>query len=112
VAAGALATRVQAEPSQVLVIDLGAGLGALAGAAAASPFIFKSTSPEHERIFLVSTMGATVAGGFAAWLFTRKGGNSHALQAPVLPYAGVIGTSTDATGRASPCFGIGGLGTF
>src|ERR1019366_4530472 len=41
VGAGFLATQVTVSPSRVLLIDLGAGGGALVGAAAASPLIFQ-----------------------------------------------------------------------
>jgi hypothetical protein len=86
VSAGLISTRLRADPGQVLIVDLGAGLGALAGAAATSPFIFKSTSAKNERIFLISTMGASAAGGVVAWLFARRGGQTQALSLPVVPY--------------------------
>ena len=44
VGAGTLATQVTLSPSRVLLIDLGAGGGALVGAAAASPLIFQQGS--------------------------------------------------------------------
>jgi hypothetical protein len=69
---GTLATLVEVEPSRVLAVDLGAGLGGLAGAAAASPFIFGERTPSGDRAFLITTMTATVAGGVLAWFWTKK----------------------------------------
>src|SRR6185369_2651058 len=40
VGAGILSTQVRVSPSRVLLVDLGVGLGGLAGAAAASPLLF------------------------------------------------------------------------
>ena len=70
--AGALATQISPEASRVSLIDLGAGLGGLAGAAAASPLLFGERTEGRERGFLVTTMASTVAGGALAWFLTRK----------------------------------------
>jgi len=102
VLAGTVATFVDIEPSRVLAIDLGAGLGGLAGAAATSPFIFRERTPSGDRAFLVATMGATAAGGVAAWLWTRKT-PAHAGLPMVVPYAGVVAESWDR----SPVLGVG-----
>jgi hypothetical protein len=107
VVGGVVAPYLRMEPSQVLVIDLGAGLGALAGAAATSPFIFKSTSPKNERVFLLSTMGATVTGGVVAWLVTRKSGAPSASSIPLVPYAGIVPSAS-----AQPCVQVGAVGRF
>jgi hypothetical protein len=100
--AGTVATFVDIEPSRVLAIDLGAGLGGLAGAAATSPFIFRERSAAGDRAFLVATMGATAAGGVAAWFWTRKAPARAAL-AGATPYAGVVAEAWDR----SPVLGIG-----
>jgi hypothetical protein len=86
--AGALATQIDIEPSRVLAVDLGAGLGALAGAAAASPFIFGERTPSGDRVFLVTTMATTVAGGVLSWLWTRNASPAKASDVSIVPYAG------------------------
>jgi hypothetical protein len=87
--AGAAARWVTVEPSRVLIIDLGAGLGGLAGAAAASPFIVKDRTEGGDRAFLLTTMGTTVAGGVVAWLWTRKSTPAPPAKALSLPHIGV-----------------------
>lgn len=69
---GTMATLVEVEPSRVLAVDLGAGLGGLAGAAAASPFIFGDRTPAGDRTFLITTMTTTVAGGVLGWFLSKK----------------------------------------
>src|SRR5207247_318521 len=49
VSAGLIATRVQTSPSRMMLVDLGVGLGALAGAAAASPLIFENVTEGKTR---------------------------------------------------------------
>jgi hypothetical protein len=102
IVAGTVATFVDIEPSRVLAIDLGAGLGGLAGAAATSPFIFRERSAAGDRAFLIATMGATAAGGVAAWFWTRKT-PARTAWTSATPYAGVVAESWDR----SPVFGIG-----
>jgi hypothetical protein len=105
--AGTAARFVQVEPSRVLVIDLGAGLGGLAGAAAASPFIVRDRTEESNRAFLLTTMGTTVAGGVVAWLWTRKSAPPPAT-ASSLPRLGVgmIAESLPGYGPRTPVFGL------
>jgi hypothetical protein len=109
--AGAAAIKLDVEPSRVLVIDLGAGLGGLAGAAATSPFIFRERTPGGDRTFLITTMASTVAGGVAAWLWTRKAPAAKATRPLVVPYAGVIGESLTRFGATQPVLGVGVSGT-
>jgi hypothetical protein len=71
VGAGALATVVQVQPSRVILIDTGAAIGALAGAAAGSPLVFQNVTDTKNRLFLASTLGGTVIGGAVAWWMTR-----------------------------------------
>lgn len=105
--AGTAARFVQIEPSRVLVIDLGAGLGGLAGAAAASPFIVRDSTEGTYRAFLLTTMSTTVAGGIAAWLWTRKSAPppATALSLPRLG-VGMIAESPPGYGPPSPVFGL------
>jgi hypothetical protein len=100
--AGTVATFFDIEPSRVLVIDLGAGLGGLAGAAATSPFILREPTRTGDRTFLLATMGATVTGGVAAWFWTRKTPGRTAW-ASVVPFAGVLAESPEHT----PVLGFG-----
>ena len=104
VLAGALATQLDVEPSRVLAVDLGAGLGGLAGAAATSPFIFRERTKAGDRTFVVSTMAATVAGGLAAWLWAgSKPSPVRASNTFVAPFAGVIGESPRVAGARPRC---------
>lgn len=79
-AAGALATQVRVTSSRVLLIDLAASLGALTGAAAASPLLLvrEKESAERNRFWLASIAAGTVIGGGIGWFSTR--GQSHSDQ--------------------------------
>lgn len=106
--AGALATQVAVEPSRVLLIDLGAGVGGLVGAAATSPFIFGSDKTKVDyRAFVLTTMSTTAVGGAAAWFWSRKAGGGHALGTVGVPFAGIIGESHGPDGKPIPVFGAG-----
>lgn len=93
-AAGVAATQLELRPSRVLLIDLGATLGALTGAAAASPVLLvdEKESKARTRAWLGSTFaGALIGAGIAAW-WTREGegkGAQHGSEPalPALPYA-------------------------
>jgi hypothetical protein len=106
--AGAAAIRLDVEPSRVLIIDLGAGLGGLAGAAAASPFIVRDRTEGGDRAFLLTTMGTTVAGGIAAWFWTRKSAPAPPATALSLPRfgIGIIAESLPAFGPSRPVVGL------
>ena len=106
--AGAAATQLEVEPSRVLIIDLGAGLGGLAGAAAASPFIVRDRTEGGDRAFLLTTMGTTIAGGVAAWLWTRKSAPPPAATSLSLPHfgVGVIAESLPGFGTPRPVVGL------
>jgi hypothetical protein len=109
VAAGALATRVTVSPSRVLLIDLGAGGGALLGAAAASPLLFQDLQHPAEsnvRGWLSATVGGSLAGGAVAWWLTRDvSPNKRGAHLPGAPSAGIIGASPTRSGSA-PVYGI------
>jgi len=108
-AAGVAAIRLDVEPSRILIIDLGAGLGGLAGAAAASPFIVRDRTEGGDRAFLLTTMGTTVAGGIAAWLWTRKSTPAPSSTALSLPRLGIgiIADSPPGFGPSQPVVGLG-----
>ncbi len=113
VGAGALATVVQVQPSRVILIDTGAAIGALAGAAAGSPLVFQNVTDTKNRLFLASTLGGTVIGGAVAWWMTRdsKPRDAAASTIPGAPVAGVIGASETRTGVV-PAYGVGWSGSF
>jgi hypothetical protein len=73
VAAGAIAPQVEVSRSRVLFSDLSATLGALLGAALASPILVgdRVTKSEH-RIFLGSTATGALAGGAVGIWVTRE----------------------------------------
>lgn len=115
VASGALATFVQVSPSRVLLVDLGAGLGAAAGAAAASPLVFEDVTPTKTRGFVAATAGGAIAGGAVAWFLTREKPSSATTagrgEPSVLPFGGVIGSSATREGPV-PAYGAGIRGTW
>ena len=88
--AGVLATQLDVRPSRVLLVDLGATLGALTGAAAGSPLLLvdQQESKPRTRAWLGSIFAGSVLGAGIGWWSTRKadGGAPHALL-PALPYA-------------------------
>jgi hypothetical protein len=88
--AGVLATQLDAKASRVLLVDLGATLGALTGAAAGSPLLLvdQEESKPRTRAWLGSIFAGSVLGAGIGWWTTRKSeaGGSHALL-PALPYA-------------------------
>jgi hypothetical protein len=106
VLAGAAAVRNDIEPARVQAIDLGAGLGGLAGAAVTSPFIFRQRSVAGDRAFLATTMGFTLAGGAAAYWFTRKPAPAKSAAPAVVPVAGPIGESVAPSGARAPVMGL------
>jgi len=85
---GALATQLDVPTSRMLLIDLGASLGALGAAAAASPLLIveEEAHPTRTRLWLSSIAVGTLAGGTLAWWLTRGGETRSALS--LRPYAG------------------------
>jgi len=88
--AGVFATQIEVKASRVLLIDLGATLGALTGAAAGSPLLLvdEDESKPRTRAWLGGIFAGTLLGAGIGWWSTRKtdtGGLSRAL--PALPYA-------------------------
>ncbi len=118
--AGVLATVVRVSPSRVLLVDVGAGGGALIGAAAASPLIVENQTQAKVRGWLSATVAGSLAGGALAWWLTRDstppppGTASSPSTPPWLagtPTAGIIGTSASRSGPV-PVFGVGWSGGF
>lgn len=115
-AGGALATFVQVSPSRVLLVDLGAGLGAATGAAIASPLVFEEVTTGKTRGFVAATAGGMLVGGTVAWLLTREKREPSTRPAGrndprILPYGGVIGGSATREGNV-PAYGAGIHGTW
>ncbi len=115
--AGAVATQIQVAPSRVLLVDLGAVLGGLTGAAAASPLVFGDNKTNgKDRAWLASVAGGTVAGAAVGYFITRPKrrhtGEDAAPGWAALPYGGVIGESATEDGQKSPVLGAGVRGTW
>lgn len=89
--AGVLATQLDLRPSRVLLIDLGVTLGALTGAAAASPLLLvnEEESKPRTRLWLGSIFAGSVLGGSIGWWWTRKATaeRPRAAVPSTLPYA-------------------------
>jgi hypothetical protein len=107
VGAGVLATQVSLSPSRMLLIDVGAGGGALLGAAAASPLVFENQTEANVRGWVSATVAGSVVGGGLAWWLTRdRHPDSKASFLRLgTPSAGVIGASATPTGW-QPAYGI------
>ncbi len=110
VAGGLIATQIKGSASRVFMVDVGAGLGALAAAAAASPLVFGERTDARDRIWIATTMAGAFAGGAVAYLWTGSSSKSaSASQWPryARPMAGVIGVSQAQDGSQVPAYGIG-----
>ncbi len=88
---GAVATQLDVSPSRALLIDLSASLGALGGAALASPLLLVNESnPDRTRLWLGSAALGTIAGGVIGWYATTgasKSGDRAPSSATLVPYA-------------------------
>jgi len=91
---GAVATQVDISPSRALLVDLSASLGALGGAALASPLLLvNESSPERTRLWLGSAALGTIAGGVVGWYATTgvgKGANPTPGTATLVPFAAPV----------------------
>lgn len=104
------ATFLKVAPSRVLLVDLGLALGALAGAAIASPLIVDHLDPDKTRGWVVATLAGTVLGGGAAFFFTRNIKPAQTAWRYGTPWAGVVGTPLKD--GVAPAFGGGWQGSF
>jgi hypothetical protein len=88
--AGVVATQLDLKASRVLLVDLGATLGALVGAAAGSPLLLvdEEESKSRTRAWLGGIFAGTLLGGGIGWWSTRRGdGGAGRASLPALPYA-------------------------
>jgi hypothetical protein len=87
--AGVLATQLDLRASRVLLIDLGVTLGALTGAAAASPLLLvnEEESKPRTRLWLGSIFAGSVIGAGIGWWSTRKAAPETPHAAPETPHA-------------------------
>lgn len=111
VLAGALATQVPATASRVLLVDMGIGIGALAGAAAGSPLVFEDVTEGKTRAFLGATLGGAAAGGVTAYWLTRHRGATKSALSHVAPLLGPIAESQVGAVRET-AWGVGAIGAF
>jgi len=109
-AAGALATQVKVTSSRMLLIDLAASLGALTGAAAASPLLLvrEKESAARNRLWLASIAAGTVIGGGIGWLSTR-GTNAPEKSLKTTPYFAMEPADPTRGTRSFMSLGVQGL---
>ncbi len=112
--AGVLATQLETSPSRVLLVDLAALLGGLTGGALATPLLLvDDVTDSRRRMWFGAIATGTVIGGVLGVVATEDEDRTTASAAPyrLLPYGGVIGTSTVGT-RSAPAYGAGVQGFF
>jgi hypothetical protein len=89
----------------VLRVGLGAGLGALGGAAAASPLLLEDPGKTQERLWLGAVgLGGAVGAGVGAWLSVGEKGVGKAVG--LLPAPGVVAATRRAGGEVRPVMGL------
>jgi hypothetical protein len=113
-AAGALATQVKVTSSRMLLIDLSASLGALTGAAAASPLLLvrEKESEGRNRLWLASIAAGTVIGGGIGWLTTQGSSKTEAVdpnRVHAAPYLGMEPADPTRGARSFLSLGVQGL---
>jgi hypothetical protein len=100
----------------VLFVDLSAGLGALGGAALASPLVFGTeVTPTRNRLWLSAIGVGTFAGAAVGILMTHSTPSEtrkRTSMTSIAPFVGVIAQETLPGGRSSPITGTGVTGTW
>jgi hypothetical protein len=109
--AGALATQVKVTSSRMLLIDLAASLGALTGAAAASPLLLvrEKESVARNRLWLASIASGTVIGGGIGWLSTRGARTDSGQAQRTAPYFAMEPADPSRGTRSFMSLGVQGL---
>jgi hypothetical protein len=100
----------------VLFVDLSAGLGALGGAAIASPLVFGTdVTPARNRLWLTAIGVGTFAGAAVGILMTQSTPHEtrkRTSMTSISPFVGVIAEEMGPKGRSSPVTGAGVKGTW
>lgn len=113
---GIIGRWVEESPSRIMMIDVGAGLGALSLAAVGSPLLIGDATEGRQRAWVLLTMsGAAVGGATAYWMTSPRSRTDEAeAEVPLMgqPFAGVIGQSVRADGTVVPVLGGGWSGGF
>jgi hypothetical protein len=110
---GLLGMHAKGSASRVLLVDVGAGLGALSAAAAASPLVFGDRTEGRDRLWLGATMTGALVGGVVAYAWTAASPKQSARPYRYgYPGAGVIAESVTPDGRRAPAFGLSWGGPF
>lgn len=109
--AGALATQVKVSSSRMLLIDLAASLGALTGAAAASPLLLvdEQESPTRNRLWLAGIATGTVIGGSIGWLTTRGSTSKDEKSLRAVPYFNMEPANPSRGTRSFMSLGLQGV---
>lgn len=108
--AAGTATFVRVPTGRILLVDLGAAVGGLAGAAVASPLVFRNVTQADARGFFATTAGGVLVGGALTWWLTRKDKAPNlGMFENVTPTLGVIGSSATREGSV-PAWGVGFAG--
>jgi hypothetical protein len=113
-AAGVLATQVDASSTRVLFVDLAASLGALLAAAGASPLLWveKGTlPPKNYRGWSVAVGSGTLIGGAVGWWMTRNMVSRGRESQRAVNYVPYFSLTSDPTGNrpTSTTGWVGGL---
>jgi hypothetical protein len=113
---GALAPTLETSASRIVFIDLSASLGALTGAALATPLLLVGNDPTQgrSRFWFASVMAGTLVGGALGTYITRNDPDSATATGLDVsgPYVGFLGFSESATGEQRPLFGAELSGTW
>ncbi len=99
---GALAAALTTSVQRVMLIDLGALLGALAGASLASPMVFREETVGRTRIFLSAVLGGCLVGGTIGFFATRETATT--------PGPAPAKASRPSSVNLVPLFGLGTVG--
>ncbi len=102
---GTLATQADLTSSRVLLIDLSATLGALAGAAVGSPLVIDD-EPSDARVrgWMGAIATGTLGGALVGTLVTRPERKQAGFWA--MPSAGAVALSRAKDGRTAPAYGL------
>jgi hypothetical protein len=98
-----------------MLIDLGAGIGGLTGAAIASPLVFgEGIGATRNRLWLSSIALGTITGATVGLLATAAHGSDRRKSGGVFlaPALGIVDAAKDPDGTVHPITGVGIRGAF